>query len=277
MLTCFARAFFMLCLGFVASTAVAADKRGCSDHPLFPTRMPDYFLADCKMTAFEKFDFFVLKGPKHTETGKFFSLTYNINDRKNEQSGLAIVRNYENAITKIGGTIVASDPQRWVNGKLMVDGKEIWVQVEKGNGAIWLKIIEKASMQQHIVADAASIGSDLKATGHVAVYGIYFDTGKSVVKPESKPALEEVAKLLKADAMLKLWVVGHTDSVGKVEDNMQLAQARAEAVVAELASAHGISAARLKGYGVGPLSPVAGNETDAGRGKNRRVELVKQP
>ena len=89
-------------------------------------------------------------------------------------------------------------------------------------------------MKQHIVADAASFANDLKATGHVAVYGIYFDTGKSVLKPESKPALEEVAKLLKGDAALKLWVVGHTDSVGKVDDNMKLAQARAEAVAAEL-------------------------------------------
>ncbi len=172
---------------------------------------------------------------------------------------------------------MASDPQRWINGKIVIDGKEIWVQVEKGNGMIWLKIIEKSSMQQHIVADAASFGKDLKATGHVAVYGIYFDTGKSIVKPESKPALEEVAKLLKADPALKLWVVGHTDSVGKVEDNMRLAQARGEAVVSELVSAHAIAAARLKGYGVGPLAPVAGNETEEGKAKNRRVELVKQP
>jgi outer membrane protein OmpA-like peptidoglycan-associated protein len=127
------------------------------------------------------------------------------------------------------------------------------------------------------VADAAAFANDLRATGHVAVYGILFDTGKSVVKPESKPALDEVAKLLKADPGLRLWVVGHTDAVGKVDDNMRLAQARAEAVAAELVSAHGIAAARLKGYGVGPLAPVAGNEDEAGRAKNRRVELVKQP
>ena len=132
-------------------------------------------------------------------------------------------------------------------------------------------------MQQHIVADAASFANDLKSTGHVAVYGIYFDTGKSVVKPDSKPALEEVAKLDKADAALKLWVVGHTDSVGTVDDNMKLAHARAEAVVAELTTTYGVAAARLKGYGVGPLAPVASNDTEDGRAKNRRVDLVKQP
>jgi len=98
-----------------------------------------------------------------------------------------------------------------------------------------------------------------------------------VVKPESKAALDEVAKLLKADPALKLWVVGHTDWVGKVDDNMRLAQARAEAVASELAGAYGINAARLKGYGVGPLAPVAGNDDEAGRAKNRRVDLVKSP
>ena len=132
-------------------------------------------------------------------------------------------------------------------------------------------------MKQHVVADAAAMSNDLRATGHVAVYGIFFDTGKAVVKPESKAAIDEVAKLLKGDPNLKLWVVGHTDSVGKVDDNMRLAQARAEAVAAELVSAHGIAASRLKGYGVGPLAPVAGNDDEAGRAKNRRVDLVKAP
>ncbi len=110
-------------------------------------------------------------------------------------------------------------------------------------------------MVQHVVADAASFRDGLKANGHVAVEGIYFDTAKSVVKPESTPALQEVAKLLAADPSLKLWVVGHTDSVGAVDANMKLAQARAEAVVAALVSTHGVAAARLKGYGVGPLAP----------------------
>ena len=83
--------------------------------------------------------------------------------------------------------------------------------------------------------------------------------------------------ICKGDPALKLWVVGHTDWVGKVDDNMRLAQARAEAVASELVSAHGINAARLKGYGVGPLAPVAGNDDEAGRAKNRRVDLVKAP
>jgi OmpA-OmpF porin, OOP family len=260
-----------------AAAAPTPDKKGCADHPLIPTRMPGYFIMDCKSNEFDAFDFAVQQGPKHREEGKLTFITYRVQAGTNEQSGIAVVRNYENAITQAGGTVVASDSKRWVNGKMNVDGREVWVQAESGGYLVWLRIIEKVPMKQHIVADAASFANDLTRAGHVAVYGIYFDTGKALVKPESKPALEEVAKLLKSDPNLKLWVVGHTDSVGKVDDNMRLANARADAVAAELVSAHGIAAARLKGYGVGPLAPIAGNDAEEGRSKNRRVELVKQP
>ena len=59
-----------------------------------------------------------------------------------------MVRNYENALTKIGGTIAASAPQRRVNGKVTVDGMEAWVQAEKGNGKVWIRIVAKAPMKQ---------------------------------------------------------------------------------------------------------------------------------
>ena len=272
-----ARALALACLAFPAAALATPDWRGCADHPLLPTRMPDYYIADCKVAEFDAYEFRARKGPKARQEGKFTSITYQIERGKAEQSGLAIVRNYEAAITRIGGTIHASDSQRWVNGMIVIDGREAWVEAERGNGRIWLRIVEKQAMRQHITADAASFANDLQATGHVPVYGIHFDTGAAVVKPESRPALVEVAKLLAADARLKLWVVGHTDAVGRVDDNMRLAQARAEAVAAELVASHGVAPGRLKGYGAGPLSPVASNDDEAGRAKNRRVDLVKQP
>ena len=116
-------------------------------------------------------------------------------------------------------------------------------------------------MAQYVVADAAAFGNDLKATGHVAVEGIYFDTNKSV---------------LKADPALKLYVVGHTDNVGTLDANLTLSQSRAAAVVATLVGTHAVAAARLKAHGTGPCAPVASNDTEEGRAKNRRVELVKQ-
>ena len=188
------RALLLLTLAGTSAFA-GVDKAGCADHPLIPTRMPGYWLEKCKTMEFDGYDFFTAKPPKHREEGKLTVLTYAI-DRKDEQSALAVVRNFENAIKNAGGTVTAIDLNRRVNGKVVVDGKEIWVEAEKGNGKIWLNIIEKQAMEQHIVADAASFASGLKATGHVSVDGIFFDTGKSVLKPESTPALVQVAKLL---------------------------------------------------------------------------------
>jgi len=88
--------------------------------------------------------------------------------------------------------------------------------------------------------------------------------------------MAEIAKLLKSDASLKVYVVGHTDNVGGLEANMKLSQGRADAVVQALVRSHGIVATRLKAYGDGPFAPVASNDTEEGRAKNRRVELVKQ-
>ncbi len=255
---------------------VKPDKAGCKDHPLFPTRMPNYRIETCEVKEFESWPFKLQKGKTHAVEGKYTSITYAVDDRKDDQTGVAVVRNYENALKKIGGTVADSVPNWWVNGSVVVDGREVWAEAERGNGKIWLRIVEKQAMTQHVVADAASFRDGLKANGHIAVEGIYFDTGKAIVKPESTPALQEVAKLLAADPALKLWVVGHTDSVGQIDANMALAKARAEAVAAALVSAHGVAAGRLKGYGVGPLAPVASNDGEDGRAKNRRVELVKQ-
>jgi len=154
-------------------------------------------------------------------------------------------------------------------------GKDVWVQVDTAwGGGYVLTIVEKQGMVQEVVASAALFESGLKAAGHVEVPGIYFDTGKSVLKPESAAAVGEIAKLLKGDPAMKVFVVGHTDSVGLLDSNIQLSQARAEAVVQSLVAQHGIAAARLIGRGVGPLAPVASNEAEDGRAKNRRVELV---
>jgi len=264
---------------FIASgLAIAADanKKGCTDHPLFPTRMPGYSIADCETKDFDTANFETGKREKTKVEGRRTKLTYRIEDRSKEPSGVAVVRNYENAIKSVQGTVLFIDGNRIVNGKIVKDGNEIWAQVEKGNGQIWLTVVEKAGMTQHIVANADALRNDLKSTGHVAVHGIYFDTGKAEVKPESQASLQEVAKLISNDQGLKLLVVGHTDSVGQFEANMKLSQARAEAVVQTLRKNHGIAEGRLKAQGAGPIAPVATNRTEEGRAKNRRVELVEQ-
>lgn len=264
-----------LSLSAASLFAQPADNTACKDHSLFPTRMPDYRIENCKTEDFGTYDFFVTKGPKTRVEGKFTFITFAFTGPRNkEPNGLAVVRNYENAIRKVGGTIMQSDANRWVNGKIINDGREIWAQIEKGNGKIWLRIIEKKGMEQHIVADATAFSKDIMATGHVAVYGINFDTGKSTIKPESTQVMAEIAKLLKDNSALRIGVVGHTDSVGSIESNIKLSQERAEAVMQALIRNHGIAATRLKSFGCGLFSPVASNDSEESRAKNRRVELV---
>jgi len=136
--------------------------------------------------------------------------------------------------------------------------------------------VVKEAMKQDVVADAKTLATAIRDTGRAALYGIYFDTGKAVIKPESAPSLKEVAKLLQADPKLKLYVVGRTDNQGALDMNMKLSQDRAEAVVKALTTESGVAAARLQAFGVGPLVPMASNLTEEGRAKNRRVELVAQ-
>jgi len=268
--------FALACLALPAAAA-EQDKAGCTDHPAFPKRMSGYYIADCETRDFDAFNF-ETKNPRQKTTieGRRTKITYRLHAGAQQPGQIEIVRNYENALKAAGGTVVFSDPKRWMNGKLVKDGKEIWAQAERGNNLIWLTIVEKGGMTQQVVADAAAFGNDLKTTGHAAVYGILFDTGKADIKPESAQAIGEIAKLLKADAGLNLHVVGHTDSVGSVDANLKLSQARAEAVLQALVRDHGIAAARLRSFGNGPFAPVASNDAEEGRARNRRVELVKQ-
>lgn len=259
-----------------SATAQKADAAGCKDSPLFPNRMPKYRIEKCEMKPFASYDFYLPKGKKKTVEGEFTFIQYTVDTRQDDRAGLEVVRNYENAIRKINGTIHASDPQRWVNGFVTIEGREVWAQAEKGNGKIWLRIVKSRPMEQILVADAASFAGDLKTIGHVAVEGIYFDTASAKLKPESSPALAEIAKLLKSDASLSVFIVGHTDAVGSVDANLELSRERADAVIQALVREHGVAPARLRAFGNGPFAPVASNGSDSGRAKNRRVELVKQ-
>jgi OmpA-OmpF porin, OOP family len=256
------------------------DAKGCTDPELFPKRMAGYKIGDCADKAYDLFTFRSKVGgqPDNPVEGRHIALTYYWDTGKNDTTNLAVMRNYEAAIKSAGGTIVVIDPQSFVVGKFVQSGKEIWTQVSgyPGAGRIILHIVEKKGMEQQVVADAAAFRDDIQKTGHVAVYGILFDTNKSTLKPESEAAIKEVAKLLTANPALKLLVVGHTDSVGVFEQNVVLSKDRAEAVVKALTTTHGIAAARLKSVGCGQAAPVASNKTEDGRAKNRRVELVEQ-
>lgn len=141
----------------------------------------------------------------------------------------------------------------------------------------FLQVVESMPMQANQVAVNADVmNKGLNAEGKVSLYGIYFDTGKAEIKPESKPQLEEMHKLLSQNPALKVFIVGHTDNQGTLEGNIALSQKRAEAIVTALARDYKVSASRLAAKGVASYAPVASNGAEAGRAKNRRVELVVQ-
>jgi len=297
----------------VAPTALAAraeskDVEGSKDHPLI-SRYPGSVITEYGTTDFDEFTLplgkvngGVFVKSQHLE-GKITYINY---ATPPERSDLEIYRNYEAALKTAGfetlfacvhndgcGTSdftlsgIQGGKRRWYsNGTRVLSAKlsrpegDAFVYLEQhawGENYVALFIVEPKPMETGlVVVNAAALEGGLTRIGHVEVPGIFFDFNKSDVKPESKPALEEVAKMLKANPSLRVWVVGHTDSVGTVEANQKLSEARAAAVAKALVAGYGIGAARLKGYGVGPLAPVASNDTEEGRAKNRRVELVKQ-
>jgi len=259
----------------VAGLAQEANLVGGRDPPLL-TRMPGYYISRYEETAFDGRSFWVGEQEVKVE-GRLTHILYALKSGATEPSRLQILRNYEAAITKIDGKVTRSDYDGSSFLKVAKDGKEIWVQVDAYITSEWsLWIVEKAGMKRDVTANADAWRSDIASTGRAVVYGILFDNDKATLKPESEAAVKEIAVLLSKNASLNLLVVGHTDMTGDLAHNMKLSEDRTAAVVAALVGKHGVAAARLKGYGVGPLAPGAPNDTEGGRAKNRRVELVKR-
>lgn len=259
-----------------AARAEQKDVAGSKDYPLF-SRWPGYYLDNYAHKKFEAYEF-ELKDKKETVEGEYYFIDYYRMEGAEAAASLEVIRNYENAIRKAGGTVLYTRGTSYTIGKIVKEGKEIWVYVHPWNDGrgIEMRIVERQAMDQTIQANAATWLSDLATTGHAAVYGIYFDTDKAEIKPESEPALAEMAKLLKGNPAVNVFIVGHTDNTGTFEHNMKLSMDRATSVVNALVAKHGVAAARLKPYGVASLAPVAPNKAEDGRAKNRRVELVER-
>ncbi len=183
-----------------------------------------------------------------------------------------------------GGLTRAAQGRLWY-GTLARNGQDVHVLLytsvaenDSSNlAATFLQIVETKGMPTGQVAvDAKALEKGLQADGKIALYGLYFDTGKADVKPESQPQLAEMVKLLQADPSLKVYIVGHTDNQGSLDSNTTLSLQRAQAVVAALVKEGRIDAKRLVARGVASLAPLASNASDGGRARNRRVELVEQ-
>jgi OmpA-OmpF porin, OOP family len=182
----------------------------------------------------------------------------------------------------IGGiSNLGAEHMHFTYGTLERNGAPVHVMVSTGQiyrsnfVATYLEIAEPQAMKGgQVTVNADALQKGLKSDGKIALYGIYFDTGKAQVKPESKAQLDEIARLLSAQPKLKVYLVGHTDNQGVAEANVTLSQQRAQAVAEALSKGYKIDGGRLIARGVGHLAPVASNEAEDGRARNRRVELV---
>jgi outer membrane protein OmpA-like peptidoglycan-associated protein len=208
-----------------------------------------------------------------------YSPKESLNPRPSE---LQVRRNYSNAIKKIGGKILFEgrtelyEDNRYnrevLTANIVRENVEVWTDVWLMGDDYYVTVVEKQLMRQDVAA--SDMLEAINKNGFIAL-DIHFDTGKSTIKPESNPIIEQIVQLLKDNADLKLSVEGHTDNVGDAKSNLKLSDDRAKSVVAALTKA-GIQGSRLSAVGFGQDRPVAHNRSDEGRAKNRRVELVKK-
>ncbi|PKM07546.1 MAG: OmpA family protein [Gammaproteobacteria bacterium HGW-Gammaproteobacteria-4] len=295
----------------VAARASAATEKHEEDSPLLP-RFPGAKLNDVRNTEHETFSLPTAivdasgKAAMLDLVGDVYQHYYSIE----HVSTLKLHENYKAALAKAGFTTLfsceldrcgTSDQAERLGGLVALRGSVyndyrkpyyLLAKRDTSNGALYIALFiggynDNASVQQVVLntlplqtglvsITADSLGREIAETGKAAVYGIYFDTDLAAIKPTSKPALDAIAGALRAKPDLTFHVVGHTDARGNLAHNLDLSQRRAEAVVAALVKDYHIAPARLAAKGLASYAPVASNDEEAGRARNRRVELVKQ-
>ncbi len=254
----------------LADSPMPPDADGCKD--FFVSRLAGYFIAHCEQHDFDQYKFMGGTDQETAVEGKYVDIQYYQPEDATPNSPLKVERNYENALSASGWTILDKG-DGYLTAKQIKNGTERWVELSHndGNGYV-LDLVQKAGMAQSVVT-AEDMTTALNRDGRISLH-INFDTGKSTIKPDSLPIVDQIVAMMKASAGLRLSVEGNTDNVGSAQANKTLSLARAQAVVAAVSSA-GVAASRMAAVGHGQDSPVADNSTDAGRAQNRRVDLVK--
>lgn len=268
-----------------AATALAArDAPKSKDHPLL-TRYPNSHIAEYQRN-YNAVEFAVggrgAEAQRKPIEGDATVIRYFHDKADTQPSPLQVIRNYQNAVKSIGGEVVYERLPRDGDGgettlRVTTGGKEVWVRVDPEiysapTQSYKLSIVEVAALKQVVTAN--KLLEELDKNGFIALY-INFDTGKWDLKADGQATVREIAAALKSAPALKIAIEGHTDNVGQAAANKTLSQRRAQSVMAAIV-AGGIEAGRLSAAGFGQERPVADNRSEEGRGKNRRVELVKR-
>jgi len=268
--------FALLLMASPLTMTAQDDAQGCKDSALL-TRMSGCVIAYCSQSEFDAAELqtSITKDPRTTHVeGKIEKIHYTCAGK----SGLQVRRNAEQALKAAGYTLDFSGydvPDHYVTAHKGAQWVAVMAAEMTDECDYDVTTVLTEAMKQEMTSDASAWAAEIGKTGHAAVYGIEFDTGKATLKPASEKVLGDVLSLLQAQPDWKMKIEGHTDSTGTKAGNMTLSQQRAAAVVAWLVK-KGIPAERLTAVGFGDSKPVADNATDEGRARNRRVELVKQ-
>jgi len=263
----------LLCgaLSLAVQTAYAQDQdaEGCKDSTLI-TRMPGSTIHSCDNKEFDQAKMPLGNdkdgNPKEkTVEGEYHYWDYGTREGVSE---IQVFRNFETALKKAGFTLDYEESP----GTITAHKGSTWYWLQNSGSYYYQTIVVEKQMEQEVTA--GNLADEINKSGHVAVYGIHFDTGKASIQPDSESVLEQIVQLLQQNPDLKLRVEGHTDSQGNAAANQALSEKRAQAVVAWL-TGKGINGTRLVAKGFGAAKPVADNGREDGRTKNRRVELVK--
>ena len=260
-----------LVLGSPALAVAEDDAEGCKDHPML-SRMPGFYISDCERNH-DEVEFYVAEDKTEKVEGQKTRTSYSLKEGAEAPSYFQLRKNYENAVKSLGGTVLHAR-EEYLSGKIVRGGQEVWVQLQAANSATVydLTIVEKKAMTQEVTA--RDMLDALNRDGFIALY-INFDTAKADIRPDSQSTVDQIAALLKQNPALKVSIEGHTDNTGTPAQNKTLSEQRANAVMAAITK-QGVVATRMSAVGWGQEKPVADNRTEAGRAKNRRVELVKK-
>ncbi len=176
----------------------------------------------------------------------------------------------------------SNDDVRYLAAEFERDSRKVDVglmvsQNDPNPAGVLLQVIESGQMPtDQVLVDSAAMSKGLQSEGKIALYGLQFATDSANLRPDSDATLKQMGDVLHQQPKLKVYIVGHTDNSGLPEHNLALSQQRAESVVKALTSRFGIAPDRLIAKGLASYSPVTSNHNDAGKAKNRRVEMVEQ-
>lgn len=256
------------------------DAEGCKDHPFF-NRLENYYIDGCKEN-YNEYEFMMGNDKTQILEGTLIDILYTYDGPfgPNLPSKLQVIRNYENAIAKMGGQKVYSRTTGdggWTGATfhLQKDGSEYWLGIyDLINNPVdqfTFVLLTVQGMKQEITANEMfeKINSGLPITLY-----INFETGKSAIKSDSENIVEELYQMMNENPDLKILVEGHTDNVGNKYSNQSLSEKRAASLKTALVT-KGISSSKIETVGFGQDQPLADNSTDEGRAKNRRIEIKK--